>query len=105
LAPLLECSSAVERPVVGGLCFSLREMAPDGLGGWATNAVPTVYDWAKVPVHEERTVNGRRVREPVGEQMGFAVRWDYPRDAVTQVAGTGSACVLIHRTAFENLPP
>lgn len=103
LDQLMAAADPVERPVVGSLCFSLREMTVDGLGGWVTNAVPTIYDWAKVPSYDESVVDGRVVRHLVGEQMGFAVRWDYPRDAVTQVAGTGSACVLIHRSAFEKV--
>jgi len=83
---LMEAADPVERPIVGGLCFTQRETAEDGLGGWRTKAAPTVFDW----VHE-------------GDQQGFAVRWDYPRNAVTQCAGTGSACVLIHRSVFEKM--
>lgn len=100
LDQLVAVADPVERPVVGGLCFALRETTADGLGGWVTNAVPTLYDWARVDVVDEKVVDGRVTRKVTGEQMGFAVRWDYERDAVTQVAGTGSACVLIHRSVF-----
>lgn len=83
---LIEAADPVLRPIVGGLCFTQRETAEDGLGGWRTKAAPTVFDW----VHE-------------GDQQGFAVRWDYPKDTVTQCAGTGSACILIHRSVFERM--
>jgi len=89
---LMEAADPVERPMVGALCFSLRETDPDLMGGWRTSPTPTVFDWAKVPAGE----NG-------DEQMGFAVRWDYPANALVQCAGTGSACLLVHRSVFERL--
>lgn len=87
---LLEAADPAERPVVGGLCFSMRETESDEMGGWHTAPTPTVFDWAKIDTAD-------------GEQQGFAVRWDYPSDTLTQVAGTGSACILIHRSVFERL--
>jgi len=83
---LFEVAHPVDRPIVGGLCFSQREIDADGLGGWRTEPTPTVYDWLKV-----------------ADKQGFAVRWDYQRDAVVQCSGTGSACVLIHRGVFERI--
>jgi hypothetical protein len=83
---LLAAADPVERPVVGALCFSQREIRPDGMGGWATLATPTIFDWA----HD-------------GDQRGFAVRWDYPKDVVTACDGTGMACVLIHRSVLESI--
>ena len=84
---LLEAADPVERPMVGALCFTQREEKSDGMGGWRCLATPTVFDWKVLD----------------GGQMGFAVRWDYPPDTVTRVAGTGSACVLIHRSVFERV--
>lgn len=81
---LMEAADPVERPMVGGLCFSMRETEPDAVGGWRTAPTPTVFDWAKV-----------------GEQVGFSVRWDYTPNTLTRCAGTGSACLLIHRSVFE----
>jgi glycosyltransferase involved in cell wall biosynthesis len=81
---LLEAADPEKRPMVGGLCFSLRETEPDVAGGWRTAPTPTIFDWAKV-----------------NEEMGFAVRWDYPANTLTQCAGTGSACLLIHRSVLE----
>lgn len=84
---LLAAADPAERPIVGALCFSQNETDPDRMGGWRCRAVPTVFDWAKLG-------NG---------QSGFAVRWDYPRDTLTRCAGTGSACILIHRSVFTRI--
>lgn len=87
---LYDVADPAERPIVGALCFSNREEQSDGMGGWRTLATPTVMDWGHVKTGDE-------------EQMGFSVRWDYPANTVARVAGTGSACILIHRTVFEQL--
>lgn len=87
---LLEAADPTERPIVGALCFSLRELDPDGLGGWRTQPTPTIYDWITVP-------------DGSAEQSGYAVRWDYPPATVTRCHATGSACVLIHRSVLERI--
>jgi hypothetical protein len=84
---LLGAADAAERPIVGALCFTQRETEPDGMGGWRCTAVPTVFDWA----HAEKG------------QEGFAVRWDYPLNSLARCAGTGSACILIHRSVFARI--
>lgn len=84
---LLEVADPVERPVVGGLCFGQREERPDGLQGWSTRMFPTLYDWAK---------------KPDGE-VGFHIRRDYPVNSVVQVAGTGAACLLMHRSVCARI--
>lgn len=83
---LIAAADPVERPIVGGLCFMNRELGPDGYGGMLVQPVPTIFDWWK------NEVGG-----------GFEARRDYERDTLLQVAGTGSACILIHRNAFVNL--
>jgi GT2 family glycosyltransferase len=85
---LMAAADPVDRPVVGGLCFTQREEESDGMGGWRCRATPTVFDWT--------------VLEDTG-QMGFSVRWNYAPDTLVRVAGTGSACVLIHRSVFEKV--
>jgi hypothetical protein len=81
---LLEAADPVERPMVGGLAFTQREEESDGLGGWRCRAAPTVFDWAALD----------------DGQMGFTIRWKYPPDQLVRVAGTGAACLLIHRSVF-----
>lgn len=100
---LMEAADPVERPVVGALCFSQREMEPDGVGGWRCTATPTVFDWVTVNVHDSKMVDGEVKRVKVGEQQGFAVRWNYPINKVVRCAGTGSAAILIHRSVFERI--
>jgi hypothetical protein len=101
---VLGVADPAERPVIGALAFSQREMAPDGLGGWRCTATPTIFDWAQVNVHDDVAADdGTMQRRKVGEQQGFAVRWDYPPNTVVRCAGTGSACILIHRSALEKV--
>ncbi|MES2211450.1 MAG: hypothetical protein V4515_14900 [Chloroflexota bacterium] len=83
---LLEVADPADRPVVGAMCFAQRESESDDAGGYRPVAWPTIMDW---------TFEGGR--------GGFQIRWDYPRDTVTRVSGTGSACILIHRTVFERV--
>lgn len=83
---LLAAADPAERPIVGGLCFAQRDDEPDGLGGWRVTPTPTIYDWITL-----------------GDQSGYAVRWDYPMDTVTKCHATGSACVLIHRSVLERM--
>lgn len=81
---LLAAAHPTERPVVGGLCFMNREVGLDGLGGRVIQPMPTIFQWAKV-----------------GDAEGFSTVIDYPRDQVIPAAATGSAFILIHRSAFE----
>jgi GT2 family glycosyltransferase len=84
---LLEVADPEARPMVGGLCFTQREERSDTMGGWETLATPTVFDWLRLD----------------DGQMGFSVKWNYEHDAVVQCAGTGSACLLIHKSVFEKV--
>lgn len=84
---LVAAADPVDRPVVGGLCFGLREVAYDGYGGRRVMPVPTLYMPAK-------STQGH---------VGFTNRFEYPSDTLLQVAGTGAACLLIHRTVLEKL--
>jgi FkbM family methyltransferase len=83
---LIAAADPVDRPIVGALCFSQQEIESDGMGGRRTQPTPTIYDWI--------TVEG---------QSGYAVRWDYPRETVTQTHATGSACIVIHRSVLEKV--
>jgi hypothetical protein len=83
---LVEAADPEKRPIVGALCFGQEEYLDDGLGGFRCRAIPTIYDWVDT-----------------GEQQGFAVRWKYSIDTLTQVGATGAACVLVHRSVFEKM--
>lgn len=85
---LLESAHPTKRPVVGALCFAWREVELDGMGGFRCQPVPTLYDWVQ---H--------------GDRAGFVARKDYERDALVECAGTGSACILIHRSVLEQVGP
>jgi len=78
---LMAAADHAERPIVGALCFSWQEHEEDGMGGWRTKALPTLFQWAK-------TEDGKN---------GLAPWLDYPSGEVVQVAATGSAFILIHR--------
>lgn len=86
LERLMQAADPDDRPIVGALAFTQRQYEIDGWGGWRVRATPTVFDW-----------------EQVDGKQGFAVRWDYARNTVTRVAGTGCACILIHRSALEKV--
>lgn len=82
---LIASADPESRPVVGALCFAQREVALDGMGGFRCEPVPTLYQWAQ-------NTDGHH---------GFAPMLDYPRDSVVPVAGTGSACLVVHRSALQ----
>jgi hypothetical protein len=84
---LFEAADPIERPVVGGLCFAAKQSGPDGSGGFRLTPIPTIFGLAK---------------DPQGH-IGFVNRSVYPRDSLIQVAGTGSAFILIHRTVLEDI--
>jgi hypothetical protein len=83
---LLEVANVPERRVVGGLCFMQREMGPDGMGGMQVTPLPTLFSWKET-----------------GNAVGFDVIRDYPRDQPFEVAATGSAFLLIHRSVFRDI--
>lgn len=89
LPRLMEVADPVTRPIVGALCFSSKEIRPDGLHGYWTQPIPTVLDWVELP----------------DGVQGFQARFNYEPDTVVKCSGTGSACILIHRSVFEKLGP
>lgn len=74
---LVAAAHPVERPIVGGLCFAYMRDNPRKF--W-----PTLYAW--VPGTERL----RRLTQ-------------YPADTLVPVAATGAACLLVHRTVFEEM--
>jgi hypothetical protein len=84
LERLLQVADPVERPIVGGLCFAQVQAERDGLSGFRTVPRPTIFDWVATTA-----------------VAGFQGRSAYPVGGVVQCGGTGSACILIHRSVLE----
>ncbi len=75
---LLEHAEPATHPIVGGLCFA----------GGRTKIVPTIY-----VIHNDNDA----------QTIESETMLSYPDDMLIEVGGTGSACVLIHRTVFERI--
>lgn len=79
--------------VLGALCFA-QKLDPDVQQGpyqaQRYRIQPTLYAWTEI--------------EETGER-GFQSITKYRRDAFQHVAGTGAACILIHRSALEAVGP
>jgi hypothetical protein len=90
---LIVSASANNVPVLGALCFA-QKLDPDlnqgELYAYRYRIQPTLYRYAEV------TGTGER---------GFQAITKYRRDAFQTVAGTGAACILIHRSALEAVGP
>jgi len=84
---LVAAADRYAMPVMGGLCFALRKSSPPGpLHAPQFAMVPTCYAYAET-----------------SDEVGFLPMRDYPRDQVTKVAGTGAACLLIHRDVLAKV--
>ncbi len=89
LDELLAVADPVERPIVGGLAFGVKPQE-DAQGNTLMNDVgasritvyPTLYRYD-------------------GEGRAYRI-WDYERDGVVEVDGTGCHCLLVHRSVFEH---
>lgn len=90
LERLIAAADPSTRPVVGGLCFA-GARARTGNGATPLYAerfkiIPTVYEYVEQ-----------------ADEIGFRPILDYPRGQVMEVAGTGAACLLMHRSALETV--
>lgn len=74
------------RPVVGGLCFAQRKIADGPYHSARNGVIPTIYSLVET-----------------ADEVGFLAADSYPRDEVVQVAGTGAACLLIHRRVLRKI--
>lgn len=74
---LLRAGDAVDRPIVGGLCF----------GASGDKLFPTIY-------HLGHDAQGHMTTIRVD---------DYPRDQLVEVDATGAAFLMIHRTVLEKM--
>ncbi len=80
---LVSSADRRERPVMGALCFQLKRLPGGEMYAERTRMAPTVYEYLELD-----------------NELGFRPIADYERDAVMRVAGTGAACLLIHRDAL-----
>lgn len=87
LERLVQSADPDFHPVMGGLCFVWKEIGHDGMNGMRHVAAPTLFDW----------------RENPDGTMGFIMRKTVPREPIVQVAGTGSAFIIIHRRVMETI--
>jgi len=90
---LIESAESHNFQIVGGLCFA-QKLDPDVVQGeyyaYRYRIIPTLYNWVEV--------------EDTGEK-GFRHIGKYKRDAFQEVAGTGAACLLVHRDAIAKIGP
>lgn len=84
LERLLDAADPIERPIVGALCFAWKQVSQDGYSGFRCEPRPTVFDYVDTP-----------------EGQKFMGMKGYPTDDVIHVAGTGSACLIVHRSVLE----
>lgn len=82
---LLAAADPQAAPVVGALCFAWNQIAPDGLGGFQQIARPTIYQWVDMGEHGHR----------------FKSVDTYPEGELVRCAATGSAMIVLHRSALE----
>ena len=80
VARLIAAADPVERPVLGALCFSQNLDDSEG------QPYSTMYELVEK-----------------GEGVGFARYKRWPEDTVVQVAATGAAALLIHRSVLERV--
>lgn len=74
------------RPVVGGLAFGQYQVDVDEIGAPRFEPFPTLYRW-----YED------------DQRAGFTRIDDYEPGEVVEVAGTGAACLLIHRSVLAEI--
>jgi hypothetical protein len=84
---LIEAAHPTERPVVGALCFAMQDAAYDDMGGMRCKLVPTIY----------------RLGHTKDGHASFCHFGDYPANCMIQVAATGAACILLHRSVLEKV--
>lgn len=83
---LVASADPTTRPVMGALCFQLKRQPQGPLYAERTFMAPTLYEYLELE-----------------SELGFRPIRDYERDRVVRVAGTGAACLLIHRSALVTL--
>ncbi len=86
---MLAVADPEKRPIIGALCFAMREIGQDGLGGMRTFPSPTIFNWTDIGQED-------------GHERMVGVD-HYPANALIPAGATGGACLLIHRSVLEKL--
>lgn len=85
---LIAAADPKTRPIMGGLCFAAMTTGSSSFYGVRYGTCPTIYDFV------DKTEDGK---------VGFSARLTYPDNEVVPAAGTGSACILIHRQVLVDI--
>lgn len=83
---LVQAADRYQKPVMGGLCFALKRKRQGDFYAEKFTVAPTVYEYLELET-----------------EVGFRPILGYARDQVIQVAGTGAACLLLHRRALSKV--
>lgn len=86
VARLVKSADPDLRPVMGALCFCLQGQGAADMHAERNKIRPTLYGYVDT-----------------GDEVGFQAIPTYPLDQVAEVAGTGGACLLIHRTVLVTI--
>lgn len=86
---MLAVADPEKRPVIGALCFAMRELGVDGMGGMQTFPTTTIMQWSNL--HQDD-----------GEERFVGVS-HYPINKLMRTGATGAACILIHRSVLEKV--
>lgn len=86
LEQLLKHADPEKAPVVSALCFAHFHGQSDQMGGYYTQAVPTLYTYEKLPDGE------------MYYTLEYAKALEFPKNELVPVMATGAACILIHRS-------
>jgi len=83
LERLIAAADPTERPIVGGLCFAAKYAGHTGQHAALVNWTPTIY---------QQTPEG-----------AYTAAYAYPENRVIEVAASGAACLLIHRSVLTKI--
>jgi hypothetical protein len=83
---LIASADLYKRPVVGALCFAGKRRARAEHHVTRFYVCPTVYSFVDND-----------------DEIGFLPMLDYPRKQLIEVAGTGAACMIVHRRALQKV--
>lgn len=83
---LVAAADEHRRPVVGALAFALRRAAAGEFHAEINGVVATIYDYVETDT-----------------EVGFAPVEEYPLGQLVPAAGTGAACLLMHRRVLRKM--